>query len=59
MPRPTDENWVLAEGNSMMNARFVEQVTAALAPDQLEAYRQDGAPDNLALALCSHPRRLM
>ena len=43
----------------MMNARFVQQVTAALAPDRLEAYRQDGAPDNLALALCSPPRRLM
>lgn len=34
-----------------MNVRFVEQITTALAPDRLEAYRQDGAPDNLALAL--------
>lgn len=33
-----------------MNARFVEQITAALAPDRLEAYRQDGASEDLALA---------
>ena len=33
-----------------MNARFVEQITAALAPDRLEAYRRDGAPEDLALA---------
>ena len=50
MPGPTSEVWVLAEGDSRMNARFVEQITAALAPDRLEAYRRDGASEDLALA---------